>query len=534
MNILSFIVIVLFVTIIVNLFFKRFNISLIVGYIISGAFLGTFMDFGDQISKENMSSIGEFGVVFLMFTIGLEFSLGHLKKMQKEVLIHGGLQVVVTTTLFTYLFYTYLNFDIKMAIIVSSAVSLSSTALVVKALSSNSDIHRPYGRYAFGILLFHDLAVIPILLMITFFSTSEASIGKMLFDTLTSAVGIVVIMYLFGKYFLDKFLEMTLDNKNEELFISAILLIVLASSTLAYSLGFTYSLGAFVAGMLISETKYKYKVEADLSPFRDLLLGLFFITVGLQLNLTIFTPKEYLIIALYTIVILAIKAIVMFILLNFFMPARRASKVSLVLAHLGSFSFVIFAYGHETGLIDDIIYQKALVVTVLSLVIISLVIKSIRPFIDKIVPKSERSTQIINSQKLENHIVVCGYSVLGQQVIKKLKTKKIEYIAVERNLNLIKNGLDAGDNVYLGNATSTAILENCFIKDARAVIVTIDEDKARRLIIETINQIDENIQIISKIAHQIQIDDLKDLNVKSFVNSNNSIAGLLVQKATES
>jgi CPA2 family monovalent cation:H+ antiporter-2 len=534
MNILTFIVIVLFVTIIVNLFFKRLNISLIVGYIISGAFLGTFMDFSNQVSKENMSHIGEFGVVFLMFTIGLEFSLSHLKKMQKEVLLHGGLQVVITSTLFTYLFYTYLNFDIKMAIIVSSAISLSSTALVVKALSQNSDIHRPYGRYAFGILLFHDLAVIPILLMITFFSTSEASIGKMLFDTLTSAVGIVVIMYLFGKFFLDKFLEMTLDNKNEELFISAILLIVLASSTLAYSLGFTYSLGAFVAGMLISETKYKYKVEADLSPFRDLLLGLFFITVGLQLDITLFTPKEYLIISIYTVVILAIKAIIMFVILYFFMPARRATKVSLVLAHLGSFSFVIFAYGHETGLISDIIYQKALIITVLSLIITSLFIKSIRPFVDRLVPQNQDRLQVINTEILDNHVIVCGYSVLGQQVVKRLKKKKIECIAIEKNLNLVKNGLDYGDDVYLGNAMSIAILENCYIKNAKAVILTIDDDKARRLIIETINQIDSNIQIISKISHQIQIDDLKDLKVKSFVNENNSTAGILIQKALES
>jgi CPA2 family monovalent cation:H+ antiporter-2 len=533
MNILSFIVIILFVTIIFNLIFKRVGISLIVGYIISGIFLGSTLEFDLLISKENLSHIGEFGVVFLMFTIGLEFSLNHLKSLKRQVLLYGGLQVVITTSLFTFLICHYMNLEIKSAIVISSAISLSSTALVIKSLTQNGDIHRPYGRHAFGILLFHDLSVIPILLMIAFFANSDSSIAGMFFDTFISAIGIIAIMYLFGKYALNQFLEHTLDNKNEELFVSAILLIVLAASTLAHILGFTYSLGAFVAGMLISETKYKYKVESDLAPFRDILMGLFFITVGLQVDITSISLDMFLEICFYTLIVLAIKAIIMFVMLSFFIPQRRAAKVALVLAHLGSFSFVILADGFTGGLISNEHYQFMLIMIAISLIITSLFIKDIRPMIDSIIPSSKKKSITVVNESMSNHIIICGYSVLGQQIIKKLKTKKIDYIAIEKNQNLVQNGLDIHDKVYLGNAASSHILENCDIRHAKAVILTIDDDKTVRLIIETINQIDPKIQIIAKVSHQIQIDDLRDLKVKSFVNDNISTAGILIQKAVE-
>jgi len=530
MDLLSIIVITLVIALILNLFLKKLNISTIVGYIFTGIILSYFFSFS-EITKEELEHISEFGIVFLMFTIGLEFSLMHLKQMKKEVFIYGTLQVIFTSMFFGFISNHFFGIDVKTSIIIGAALSLSSTAIVLKSLNENGDIHRPYGRYSVGILIFQDLAVIPILIMITLFTNENASLSDMVTQTLISGLIVLVTLYIFGKYVLQWLLAFVVDSKTEELFISTIILIVLSSALLAHQFGFSYSLGAFIAGMLIAETKYKYQIEADLVPFRDILLGLFFITVGIQVNLEFVFNNIFTIIFL-AVSILFLKALLIFALISLFTLKKRAFKTALALAQVGEFSFAVFALASANSLIDSTLHQTMLSVVILSLLFTSIAIKYVRSFTDYFfVNKSELLDEPIVTAEIKNHIVVCGYSTLGQKVVKKLIEEDIPYMAVEHDRDHVNEGFEAGHTVFFGNASSKTMLNSLYVKNASAVIIAINNDEKVRLIVEAIKSIDKNIKIVIKISHKAQIDDLLDLGVKNFINENEIVASKLITKA---
>lgn len=530
MNILGLIVLAAGLSLGVNLLLKRLDVSTIVGYILTGFIIATFFDYA-RIDEDVLAELAEFGIVFLMFTIGLEFSLPHMKRMKKEVFIFGTLQVVITAAFFTYLSVALFDMTLKSALIVGMALSLSSTAIVLTTLNKNGDIHRPYGRYALGILLFQDLAVIPILLMVSFFTGPSESLAAILLETIVSGVFVIFILFVLGKYATSKFLGYVVDSKHEELFILAIMLIVLSASLLAHAFGFSYSLGAFVSGMLIAESKYKYQIEADLVPFRDILLGLFFITVGLQINLDVVTAHFFTIAAL-TVAILLFKAVIIFGITVLFSFPKRALKTALALAQVGEFSFAVFALAKSYQLVDDEVLQILISVVVVSLVFTSLAVKHVRTFTNFFYQKpTEAMREPICSSCITHHIVVCGYSQLGQRTVEELKAQGITYVAIEHDRSLVEQGHERGDSVFFGNAASKTLLNALDIKNAIAVIIAIDNDEKIRLICEAIHSIDIDIDIILKVSDRRHIEELSDLPIKSFVNQNELTAKILVDKA---
>lgn len=530
MDILSTIVITLMIAILLNILLKKFHISTIVGYIFTGTIIAYFMGFS-KITQDELAHIAEFGIVFLMFTIGLEFSIHHLKQMKKEVFVFGGLQVLLVSLFFGFVAHHFFGIDAKTSIIIGAALSLSSTAIVLKILNETGDIHRPYGRNSVGILIFQDLAVIPILIMITLFTDTASSLEDMITHTLISGIFVLATLYLIGKYVLEKVLAVVVDSKSEELFIGTILLVVLSASLFAHLFGFSYSLGAFIAGMLIAETKYKYQIEADLVPFRDILLGLFFITVGMQVNLSYVGDNFVTIIAL-TIGILFFKLLLIFGLISIFNVPKRAFKTALTLAQVGEFSFAVLALATSSNLLSNEIHQMMLSSVIVSLIFTSIALKYVRQFSDIFfIKKSEILEEPIVSAELQNHIIVCGYSLLGQKIVKKLKNQGFTYVAIEHDRDHVKKGHSIGDAVFFGNAASKTMLNSLNIKNAIAVIIAIDNDDKVRLITESIKSIDKHIEVIVKISHQSQIDDLSDLDVKNFVNENEIVANELINKA---
>ena len=530
MDILTIIVSTLALSLALNLILKRFNISPIVGYIFTGIVISIFIGF-THLDKEFLSHIAEFGIVFLMFTIGLEFSVNHLKQMKKEVFTFGTLQVIISILIFTYISNLFFGLDIKTSIVIGSALALSSTAIVLKVLNENGDIHRPYGRNSVGILIFQDLAVIPILLMITILADSTISLQNMLLNTIYSAVLVGIILYILGTFVMAKFLAFVVDTKVEELFIASILLIVLSSALLAHTFGFSYSLGAFIAGMMIAETKYKYQIEADLIPFRDILLGIFFITVGMQVNIIAFIDNFFIIIAL-AIAILSLKTIIIFSILKIFTFTKRAIKTALTLAQVGEFSFAVFALASTTNLITDELNQIMIPVVIISLLFTSLVLRFVRDFVDYFAPQhTEILKDVIVSEDIKNHIIVCGYSLLGQKIVKQLKKSNLPYVAIEHDRGNVKLGQERGDIVFFGNAASKIMLNSLYVKNAVSVIIAIDNDEKIRLIVEAIKSIDSTISIALKISHPAQIEEFKDLNIDSFINENELVASELVKKA---
>ncbi len=530
MGLLNIIVITLSISIALNLILKKLHISTIVGYIFTGMLLSYFMNFS-EMTRIELAHIAEFGIVFLMFTIGLEFSLRHLRQMKKEVFIYGSLQVIITSMFFGFVAHEIFNLDVKSSIIIGAALSLSSTAIVLKTLNENGDIHRPYGRYSVGILIFQDIAVIPILIMITLFTNDDTSVSQMVTETLISGLFVLVTLFVIGKYVLGYLLAFVVDSKTEELFIATIILIVLSAALFAHLYGFSYSLGAFIAGILIAETKYKYQIEADLVPFRDILLGLFFITVGIQVNFTFVLDNALTIIAL-AVGILLLKAILIFTLITVFSVSKRAFKTALTLAQVGEFSFAVLALASTNALISDELNQMMISVVILSLLFTSIAIKYVRDFTNLFFTnKSELLDEPMKKASTYDHIVVCGYSNLGQKVVKTLIDKDLPYMAIEHDRDYVKKGHDIGHTVFFGNAASKTMLNFVDIKNCAAVIIAIDNDEKVRLIVEAIMSINKDIKVIVKISHQTQIDDLEHYGVKNFINENKIVANELIVKA---
>ena len=531
MDILTIIVFTLFISLIINLLLKKINISPIVGYIFTGIIIVSFTDL-IKINSDYVNHIAEYGIVFLMFTIGLEFSFTHLKQMKKEVFVFGTLQVILTTMFFSFVAHNIFGIDTKQALVIGSALALSSTAIVLKVLNENGDIHRPYGRNSVGILIFQDLAVIPILLMITILANSNASMTDMIINTTFSAIVVGIILFVVGFYIIENFLGYVVDTHIEELFIASILLIVLSSAWLAHSFGFSHSLGAFIAGMMIAETKYKHQIEADLVPFRDILLGVFFISVGMQVNLSSIFNNFFIIVGL-AVAILSLKVAIIFAIVRIFTFTKRAIKTALALAQVGEFSFAVFSLASSYNLIENELNQILISVVIISLIFTSLALRHVRAFVDYFYPKrTELLEEPMVSVDINNHIIVCGYSLLGQKIVKNLKKEGLSYVAIEHDRQHVKDGRDRGDIVFFGNAASKTMLNSLYIKNATAVIIAIDNDEKVRLISEAIKSIDSTISVIVKITHAAQLEDFSDLKIDGYINQNEIIAQKLVEKAT--
>ncbi|WP_148805416.1 cation:proton antiporter [Campylobacter concisus] len=483
------------ISVALNVIFKKFQIPTIIGYIVTGTLISEFFNLK---SNDEISHIAEFGIAFLMFTIGLEFSFKHLMSMKKEVFLNGGLQVCLSGFVMGVMLYYALHLKDETALIAGLAFALSSTAIVLKTLNDNGDVSKIYGRKALGILLFQDIAVIPILLMIDMFSSQDASINELLLKTFTSAVILIVVLFLLGKYVINWIFYKVVQTNSQEVFIATILFLVVGASTLAHLFGFSYSLGAFLAGMMMAETQYKHQIEVDLIPFRDLLLGLFFITVGMQINFVVVLSNIWLVLGL-VFSIMVVKAIVVFAVLNIYLKRRVAAKTALSVCQIGEFALAVFGLMTTRNLLDVQTAQIFIATSVISMFATPFILKKLDVLADLVEREVVvESNETLKPQKLKNHIVVFGYDRLGQEVVLRLKETKLLYIVLDNDISLVELGRSRGENVFLGNVLQSNTLENACLDDAAAVIITVNNEQRVELIAQKIKDYGANIQTIIK------------------------------------
>jgi len=526
-SILTVMIVAMFIAIALNMLLKKFQIPTIIGYIFTGTLIINIFTFVRY--NPNLAHIAEFGIVFLMFTIGLEFSIKHLMSMKKAVFVNGFLQFMITGGIFVFISQYFLGFEQKTSIIIGLALALSSTAIVLKTLNDTGEINTGYGKKSLGILLFQDIAVIPILIMLTIFTNKDAAVGELLTQTFFNALIVLSIIFIIGKYFINKILSWVNDYNSNEIFISTILLIVISSSYFAHIFGFSFSLGAFIAGMMIAETKFKYQIEADLIPFRDLLLGFFFITVGMQIDLAVVSDNIGIIFIILA-VILFVKALVIFGVLALFIPKRTAFKSALTLFQVGEFALAIFEIAKAENLIDNSTSQILITAIVLSMIITPFVLKNLKNLTDKFF--NEGGVEfIVESTQIKDHVVVCGYGSLGQKVVSRLKNLGISYVIIEHNLKLVEKGKKNGELIVLGNAAQVSILEAVNIKNSIAAIVAVDNAVKLRLISKIISSINSHINIVVKVVNFDEKEFLDDLKINHIVVAADEIASILVKEA---
>ncbi|MEF3191076.1 MAG: cation:proton antiporter [Campylobacterales bacterium] len=526
--ILPLIIVTLFVALTLNIYLRRFHIPPIIGYIAAGTVIAHFSPFKAGESKV-LAQIAEFGIAFLMFTIGLEFSIGHLKNMRREVLINGVAQITLTFMLIGFVAHRILGLDLNSAIIAGLGLSLSSTAIVLKILNDNGDIKRNYGRLSFGILLAQDLAVIPMLLMIGFMSSEGTNLLSEILQTIGSALLLGLTMIIVGRRLLDPFLAAVIDAKSHEIFIGAILLLVLSASWLAHLLGFSFSLGAFIAGMIIAETHYKHQIEADLAPFRDLLLGLFFVTVGLQIDLN-YAVVNIISILVITVGVMLLKAIVVYPIIRSHHRPNTALKSAITLMQIGEFSFVIFEIARMEGMLESSLQQTLIIAATLSMVATPFIMRHLKTITRLIIKEEQQNDLTPVSAPLSSHIIVCGYGRLGLKIAAILKEMDIPHLFIEKDRRLVEEGIERGDAVFFGNAAQRQILEKHNATQALAVIVAIDNEQAMLLVCQNLLSMGvENIVV--KVETQQEYEMVKSYGITNIVDQNLHTAGELVLMA---
>lgn len=529
-NILLYIIITLGISIVVNLFLKKIGISQIIGYIITGAIIVYAFDLKAAIHSHELGMVGEFGIVFLMFTIGLEISLTKMGAMKKEIFVNGFMQVGVTSLVMYTLAYYIFNLNETSSVIIALAFSLSSTAVVLSYLKSSKEIHTVYGQNATGILIFQDIAVIPILIFIGFL-TNEGNEGIyiILEHTIFSAVVVIGLLFVVGKRVVSWLLHFSSSSEVDELFMGSVLFIVVGASLFAYYMGFTYSLGAFVAGMIIAETKYYHKVEADIAPFKDILLGTFFITVGMKIDVSLFIDNLFLVIGMF-ILVLILKTFIMFILLRLSYATSTSLKSALALSQVGEFSFVIFAVASLGGIINDELVSLLVLIVIFSMVITPFFIIKINDIVKIFIKEKEIVVGMASLNTIQDHVVVCGYSVVGKFVVSHLEEMDIPYIVVDNSNKHIKEALDNGIKAYLGDASKLPILNALHIEKAAAIIVTLDNIDKKRLICEAVLKHSRNANLIVKIISLEEKKKLKDLDITVVVDGKMEVARVLVER----
>jgi len=529
-NALLYVIITLGISIVLNIFLKKIGVSQIIGYLFTGIIIVYAFDLRHVGDSHILEMIGEFGIVFLMFTIGLEISLSKMGSMKKEIFLNGFMQVLFTTISVYLITYYGFNFDAETSLIIALAFSLSSTAVVLSYLKSSKEIYKPYGQLSTGILVFQDIAVIPILILIGFLTTeANESVLTIVMHTFISAVVVIGLLFVVGKRLMTWLLHFSASSELDELFMGSVLFIVVSASLLAHAMGFTYSLGAFVAGMIIAETKYHYKVESDIAPFKDLLLGTFFIVVGMKVDMIVFIDNIFLIVEIFMAVFI-LKSLIMYLLLRLTSTHRRSLKTALALSQVGEFSFVIFALASMGGLLDNELAQLLVLVVIFSMVVTPFFISKIGIIIEIVSGKKDVIADMSALQTKKNHVIVCGYSVVGKSVTKELDKIDAQYIIIDNSPKHVKEALNNNLEAYLGDMSKTSILNAIHTENAAAVIVTLDNMEKKRLICEAVLTHTKDVNLIVKVTSLREQEKLKDLDISVIVDAKVEVAKVLVKR----
>ncbi len=519
----------IFVATVVNIILKKFGVSQIIGYILTGIIIAYGFQF-QGASIKSLDAIAEFGIVFLMFTIGLEISFDKIKKMKEILLLNGFLQVHVSAGLIFLVSYFIFHLSVEVSLIVSFAFSLSSTAIVLPYLKSSKDIYTPYGEKTTAILIYQDLAVIPILLLISFLTNETLSIGEVIWNTFISAVIITLFMFIFGKRLIDWLLQFSSNTRLEELFIGAVFSIVIGASLMAEYLGFTYSLGAFLAGMIIADTKFRIKVESDISNFKDLLLGTFFFTVGTKIDIIYFLENTHIIVGLFLLIML-IKALVVFFIIRRKSDKNTSVKSAIALCQVGEFSFAIFTLASSQHVIPVETANFLTLISVMSMILTPFFLNNIYK-ISSLLSKDLYESDNIEPLDEQNHIILCGFSILGRVVARDLADRNMPFVIVSNDLRQVQIATKMGYKAFFGHLEKKSVLEALKVEKSSSIIVTITETHDKILICDAILKYYSEANIILKYESIEEKHLLIDLKIKKFIHAHAEVGRLLVEEAT--
>ena len=497
------VLILLLVSITTVVLLRKFKVSPVLGYLVVGAIIGNN---GLDLIKEPgyTSALGEFGVVFLLFVIGLELTFERLIKMRIHVFGFGGLQLIFTAlTIYIVLLVVdhYINLKLPqtMLIVISPALALSSTAIVLQVLAENGIQASPIGRLSLAVLLMQDFAVVPLLAIIPILNHGNEVMMAIGWACL-KALGAIIAITLFGRWCLRPLFSLIASVKTDEVYVTTTLLIVLGAAWATSQLGLSTAMGAFIAGILIAETEYRNRVEDSIIPFQGLFMSLFFITVGMSIDWR-FIVSQWSDILLISLGIILIKALVLFVLCKFFgFQSGESIHASLLLSQGSEFAFILFNIAANQCVITNDSAQFLFMVVAVTMAITPL-LSIIGSKIENILNNGSSSNQLQELKgigDLSEHVILAGFGRVGRVVAYMLEQEQINYVAVDSNAALAKQAREDGFPVYHGDLADIDTLNSVGASQAAAVILSMSDKISVRKAVKAITSEFNNLPIISK------------------------------------
>jgi len=501
--------------------FRALRLPAMLAYFLVGLVLGPH-NFGFLPDTESSREFAEFGIVFLMFSIGLEFSLPQLYAMRSKLFGLGGAQVVLSLAI-AMTAGKYFGLSWTSSFVIAAALSMSSTAIVSKMLAERVDLNSRHGRLSIGVLLFQDIAVVPILVLIPALGNADANLMDVLGFAFLKATAMLLFLFTVGKWLINPWFNLVAKQRSRELFVMNVLMVTLLLAFATKLAGLSYALGAFIAGMLISETHYRYQVESDISPFRDILLGLFFISVGMLLDLNQISQHIGAIVLVLLAFIIVKATIVAGVVRLVKYEAGVAIRTGIILAQAGEFSFVILALGVEQHLIAGNDLQIVLAAALLSMVVAPFLIQ----YNGRIARRAARSytqnsSQVVQQieemgKTLNNHVIVCGYGRSGQYLGRFLKEEHIPFIALDIDPARVLEASAAGENVMYGDAGRRAVLEAAGGARAKALIISYANVPAAMKILHVVQEQYPKLPVIVRTVDDSNMDALREAGATEVV-----------------
>ena len=500
--------------------FRRLKLPAILAYLVAGMLVG---EHGLNISQDQVDydHFAELGIVFLLFTLGLEFSLPRLMAMRHLVLAVGSLQVGISLLIFTIASMIF-GLSFESAFVVGSILTLSSTAIVIRQLSETGAMKRKSGQLSVAILLFQDVAVVPLLIIIPMLALdSDTSMVWALSIAILKGIVVVTLLLFIGKWLLPKVFNIIAQVRTDELFVLTTLLVTLLASALTQWFGLSMALGAFLAGMMLSESEYKHQLEADIRPYRDILLGLFFITVGMKLDIALLISSPFSLFAIMLSFMLIKVMVIKILAIRAGESSKDAWASGLMLAQMGEFGFVLIALANQVQLLPSEVSSMLLGAGVISMAITPYMIDHARSW--SLFLSQEKSIetndleQLPENEHLKEHVIICGFGRIGQTVSRFLKQESIDFVAIDIDPLRTRTAREAGENVLFGSSRQTELLKAAHLSQAKLVVIAFGEDKQSLEVIQKVRSLSPNVPILVRTRNDDHLDMLHEAGANEVV-----------------
>lgn len=529
------IVILLLVAVLAVILCRHWRIPPMLGYLVVGFIAGPGALHLIPQTKD-IDFIGEIGIVFLMFSIGLEFSLGKLNAMRRLVLGLGGSQVVLTIlAMWGILMLTGVN--VTWSFTLASALTMSSTAIVSRIMVEKNELTQQHGNMVMGVLLMQDIAVVPLMILLPAMASTSDHLWLTIGMALLKMVFALGLLLVVGNKVMTPWFRLIAKGKSSELFMINVLLVTLGVAYLTQLAGLSLALGAFVAGMLISETEYRFQVEDDIRPFRDILLGFFFITIGMKMDVHVLQQSWQMVLVLLCMLLL-LKAAVIFVISKYMKHSATDSlKTALYLAQGGEFGFVMLAVAGSMHLVSPELQQAAIAAILLSMMVAPILLNSSDAIVNRLIKHSwdERAVNLQNilveTMSKSDHVLIIGFGRGGQGIARILQQEDTPYYALDLDAERVAAARAAGESVTFGDAKRREVLQAAGLKRAKMVLITLNNMQESQHILNNIMVLSPTMPVIVRVTDDDYIQAFTDMGADDIVSDTNESSLTLASQA---